>query len=156
LTLQLVHPVAIAYNTLAPVLQAQITPAHETYYYPTLVANDFWLLNEHMNPLNESTTIVPFSVSFDTSSFMKFQIYSSLDDAFSKQAMGGNEFDQIKRVLSETSPWLLITTFVVSMLHMLFEFLAFTSDISHWRLAQFRIKRLFAYSTISHVGPKKS
>lgn len=41
--------------------------------------------------------------------------------------------DEIKRILIDTNPILLVTTVLVSMLHMLFEFLAFSSDVSHWR-----------------------
>jgi len=43
------------------------------------------------------------------------------------------DIDEIKRMLIETSPWLLITTAVVSVLHLLFEMLAFTNDVAHWR-----------------------
>lgn len=71
---------------------------------------------------------------------------------------GMAQLDEIKRILVETNPLLLVTTLVVSLLHMLyvvgelvprekatylslltilplysFEFLAFTSDVSHWR-----------------------
>ncbi|OAV92074.1 hypothetical protein PTTG_09522 [Puccinia triticina 1-1 BBBD Race 1] len=41
--------------------------------------------------------------------------------------------DEIKRMFVETASWLLITTFLVSALHAVFEFLAFSSDVSHWR-----------------------
>ena len=41
--------------------------------------------------------------------------------------------DEVKRMLTETSPWLLITTAIVTLLHTVFEFLAFSSDVSHWR-----------------------
>lgn len=61
---------------------------------------------------------------------------ASLDDSFNKNAAatgGGSELDEVKRMLTETSPILLITTVVVSVLHMLFEMLAFTSDVKHWR-----------------------
>ena len=72
---------------------------------------------------------------------MKWQLYTSMTDAFEKQAAqagGGSEFDEIKRALIETSPWLLITTFVVTILHMVFEFLAFSGDVAHWRKKKVR------------------
>ena len=37
--------------------------------------------------------------------------------------------DLMRETLLETSPWLLGVTFVVSLLHMLFDFLAFKNDI---------------------------
>jgi hypothetical protein len=45
----------------------------------------------------------------------------------------GTEFEMIKEVLLDTNIYLLGTTAVVSILHMIFEMLAFKSDISHYR-----------------------
>lgn len=90
-----------------------------------------------MNPLNATVDRLPLRVELKPTSFFKFQIQSSLDESFKQQSAttGGGmaQLDEIKRILVETNPWLLITTVVVSLLHMLFEMLAFTSDVSHWR-----------------------
>jgi hypothetical protein len=57
---------------------------------------------------------------------MKFTIYASMTDSFDKQpASSAAEIDEMKRMLTETNPVLLITTVVVSLLHGLFEILAF-------------------------------
>lgn len=45
----------------------------------------------------------------------------------------GSEFEMIKEVLLDTNIYLLATTVVVSIFHMIFEMLAFKSDISHFR-----------------------
>jgi hypothetical protein len=45
----------------------------------------------------------------------------------------GSEFEMIKEVLLDTNVYLLGTTVVVSIFHMIFEMLAFKSDISHYR-----------------------
>jgi hypothetical protein len=45
----------------------------------------------------------------------------------------GSEFEMIKEVLLDTNPYLLGTTVIVSIFHMIFEMLAFKSDISHYR-----------------------
>jgi Cleft lip and palate transmembrane protein 1 (CLPTM1) len=44
-----------------------------------------------------------------------------MDDAFNKQAAtgGASELDEVKRMLTETNPILLITTLIVSLLHTL-------------------------------------
>ena len=61
-----------------------------------------------------------------------------MDDSMKKTAeqpgLGGTaDLDEFKRVILETNPVLLITTVLVTILHMLFEMLAFKSDVSHWR-----------------------
>lgn len=54
---------------------------------------------------------------------MKFQMYSTLTSGFDEAAKGGQgagsaELDEIKRMLVETNPFLLILTAAVSVLHM--------------------------------------
>ncbi|GAA5886202.1 hypothetical protein JCM6882_004297 [Rhodosporidiobolus microsporus] len=106
-------------------------------YFPVVFANDFWLLKSHLAPINTTTPRLPLRVDFHPTSHFKFQLLSTMDDAFGKQSQamggGGGELDEVKRILMETNVWLLLTTVVVSVLHMLFEMLAFTSDIKHWR-----------------------
>lgn len=81
-------------------------------------------------------------INLSPTSFWKFQIYSSLDASFKQQAsqpgLGGSantgaELEEFKRVLIETNIYLLGTTAIVSLLHTVFEMLAFKNDISHWR-----------------------
>jgi len=71
-------------------------------------------------------------------SYFKFQVFAamtfSFQEAINKQGGGtAAEFDEVKRMLVETNPWFLALTGVVSVLHVVFEMLAFKSDVSHWR-----------------------
>lgn len=108
-------------------------------YYPIVFYNAFWQLKEASYPINETVASVPLHVDFEPIGITKFQILASLDDSFKQAAnnpMGGasaGDFDEIKRVLLETNPILLATTILVTILHSLFEFLAFKNDISHTR-----------------------
>ena len=92
--------------------------------------------------IDTSTTTLPLQIDIYPMSFTKFQIYATVDDSFKKQqdqpsafgqASTGGELEEFKRMLLETNPILLVTTLAVSLLHSLFEMLAFKSDISHWR-----------------------
>lgn len=54
---------------------------------------------------------------------MKFQLYSTLTAGFDEAGKSGGgaasaELDEVKRMLVETNPYLLILTAVVSVLHM--------------------------------------
>ncbi|GAA5996710.1 uncharacterized protein JCM10292_003152 [Rhodotorula paludigena] len=136
---------AVNYAGLPPPVKQHVQVARDgarTYdgkqaYFPIVFPNTFWELSHQLNPLNASTTRLPLRVELKPTSHFKFQLLSTMDDAFTKQSTatggGGGELDEIKRILIETNPLLLITTVVVSVLHMLFEFLAFTSDVKHWR-----------------------
>ncbi|KNE61032.1 hypothetical protein AMAG_18730 [Allomyces macrogynus ATCC 38327] len=49
--------------------------------------------------------------------------------------LGGarSELDEVKRMLRDTNPWLLGMTMGVSMLHSLYEFLAFKNEVRFWK-----------------------
>lgn len=105
-------------------------------YFPPIFPNDFWLLKEHLVQINETTKQLPLHISYHAISNMKFSIFASLTASFeqaSQQQGSSAEFDEVKRMLTETNPILLVTTALVTVLHMLFEFLAFSSDVSHWK-----------------------
>ncbi|KAJ9479175.1 Cleft lip and palate transmembrane protein [Pseudozyma hubeiensis] len=107
--------------------------------YPTVFPNDFWLLKSHMYPINETVESLSLHVHLYHQSWFKFQMLAALSDSFDKQAGGatgsatGSEVDMIKTMLLETNPWFLALTIIVSILHSVFEFLAFSSDVRHWK-----------------------
>ena len=133
----------VDYNKLPPVVSPyyNLVPVAEglpTKYYPPVFPNDFWLLRENMWPINSTDVQLPLHVDAHGIGGMKFQIFSSLNQGFDQAAQqqggaAGAEMDEVKRMFTETNPYLLITTAIVTVLHMIFEFLAFSSDIGHWR-----------------------
>ncbi|KAG1752375.1 cleft lip and palate associated transmembrane protein [Suillus paluster] len=147
LTLALVSDETIvAYNKLPPVLfeHVHLVPGarDETgskgFYKPIIFPNDFWLLRSHLIEINTTTPTLPLEITFQPMSYFKFQIFASMshgfDEALKQQGGGaGAELDEVKRMLTETNPWFLGLTGLVSMLHVVFEMLAFKSDVSHWR-----------------------
>ena len=115
------------------------------WYYPVLFVNTFWQLRDHMTELNDTVKTLPLHITLNNMNNWKFSIYASIDDGMKqtqRQAASGgpmpvggdgSEFEEFKRVLVDTNIYLLSTTAIVSVLHMIFEALAFKSDISHWR-----------------------
>ena len=105
-------------------------------YYPTLYFNEFWLMREHMNPVNETVKELSLEFTFDLLSLWKWQLYSQMEQSWElQQSMGSteNEIDEIKHMLVDTNPILLGVTMVVSILHMVFDTLAFKNDIQFWK-----------------------
>lgn len=114
------------------------------WYYPVVYPNEFWMLRDHMVELNSTVASLPLYIDVTPISFFKFQLISSMDFSFKQStnnpnvALGqsastGAELEEFKRVLIETNIYLLGTTAIVSLLHTVFEMLAFKNDISHWR-----------------------
>lgn len=100
-------------------------------YFPAIYVNRFWQLHSQYIRINATTTSIPLSVEFYTLSPTKFQIYHGMEEQKQQGTMA--EMDKFKEILLDSNPYLLAVTFIVSLLHSLFEFLAFKNDISHWR-----------------------
>ncbi|KAJ6458642.1 cleft lip and palate associated transmembrane protein [Mycena vitilis] len=147
LTLALVSDAGVLpYSTLPPPIiehvhlipNARDESGTKGFYKPIIFPNEFWHLRSHYVELNSTTPTLPLQIVFQPMSFMKFQIFASMTqgfkDAATKQGSGaGAELDEVKRMLLETNPYFLGLTALVSLLHVLFEMLAFKSDVSHWR-----------------------
>jgi len=82
--------------------------------------------------LNLTITVAPIQL-------WKWQMYISqnLRQSWYGNLLGDEENDEdqdtMKRALVETNPYLLIVTIVVSIIHTVFEILAFKNDIQFWR-----------------------
>ncbi|KAI9375870.1 cleft lip and palate transmembrane protein 1-domain-containing protein [Aspergillus egyptiacus] len=139
-----IHP-AIRRQTQLEATGARDASGKNGWYYPIVYLNTFWQLKSHMMELNSTVETVPLRFTLQNTKNWKFAMMSSLDEnakqtahnaAFGGSNPGGgdgSEFEMIKEVLLDTNIWLLGTTGVVTILHMIFETLAFKNDISHWR-----------------------
>ena len=104
-----------------------------THYKPIFYLNDYWNLNKDYTPLNDTVTTLNVTVTFQPLSMFKWQMYSAqqMKNRFNMFASltGENEEDEdqdsIKEAFLETNPYLLVLTFVISIVHSVFEFLAF-------------------------------
>jgi len=115
------------------------------WYYPVLFINTFWQLKSHMTTLNSTVTRLPLHIDLNNLANWKFSLLASMDEGAKQSARAaasgqslpgggdGSEFEMIKEVLLDTNIYLLGTTVIVSIFHMIFEMLAFKSDISHYR-----------------------
>ncbi len=108
-------------------------------YYPILYLNDYWNLHRDYMPINDTLTHVNLTLTFSHLSLWKWQMY--LSQSMKSQWYGGlleeehsdDDQDTIKRTLLETNPYLLVMTAIVTLVHNVFEFLAFKNDIQFWR-----------------------
>ncbi|KAL8898869.1 MAG: hypothetical protein Q9207_006490 [Kuettlingeria erythrocarpa] len=115
------------------------------WYYPILFVNTFWQLRDHMTELNSTVKELPLHIDLNNLANWKFSLYASIGEGQKQNqraaasggpmpaAGDGSEFEVFKKILIDTNIYLLATTAIVTVLHMIFEGLAFKSDISHWR-----------------------
>lgn len=109
----------------------------ENMYLPPFLMNEFWVIRDQLQRMNESVAEVTLEMNFRTASLNWFTLKKSVEGMWETQMNMGtlreNEPDDIKRLFLETNPVLLGTTMVVSVLHSVLEAMAFKSDISHWK-----------------------
>lgn len=105
-------------------------------YYPTIFFNEFWLLRDKLIALNETVTELTLNLEVGPISMTKWQLFMQIDQSFqihrSYGSMLDGEADELKRVFLEGNPYLLGITMIVSLLHSVFDFLAFKNDIQFW------------------------
>ncbi|KAJ6766345.1 CLEFT LIP AND PALATE ASSOCIATED TRANSMEMBRANE PROTEIN-RELATED [Salix purpurea] len=105
-------------------------------YFPTISFNEFWLLRDKLIALNETVEELTLNLEVGPISMTKWQIFMQIDQSFQVHRSYGSmiegEADELKRVFLEGNPYLLVITMVVSMLHSVFDFLAFKNDIQFW------------------------
>ncbi|KAF7282407.1 hypothetical protein GWI33_002721 [Rhynchophorus ferrugineus] len=107
-------------------------------YRPILYGNDYWNMARDYKPLNETFSL---RLTFQPLSLLKWQLYAAQamkngmfnfwGDTESQQHTD-EEQDTIKETLMDTNPYLLGITVAVSILHSIFELLAFKNDIQFW------------------------
>lgn len=106
------------------------------FYRPVVFLNDFWNMAKDYKPLNDSLS---FRFTYQPLSLFKWQLYAAQNmrqkwNFFSQgeEEQSDEDQDTLKETLLETNPYLLAVTFAVSILHSVFELLAFKNDIQFW------------------------
>ncbi|GLC36151.1 hypothetical protein PLESTB_001375000 [Pleodorina starrii] len=138
ITMQLVdHYQAYDRNRIPPQLQGHLRTNPAGHYVPVVFYNDFWLLKDKYIPVNETLDNVTLHLELSYVSMTWWQLLMQMDQSFGMQVRMGmaqdGESDEIKRIFLEGNPVLLGLTFVVSMLHTVFDLLAFKNDIGFWK-----------------------
>ncbi|KAH7284754.1 hypothetical protein KP509_34G069100 [Ceratopteris richardii] len=105
-------------------------------YFPMIFYNEFWLLRDKLVAVNETVKELKLDLELSPIGLTKWQLFLQMDQSFqihrSYGSMAEGEADELKRVFLEGNPYLLIITMFVSVLHTIFDVLAFKNDIQFW------------------------
>lgn len=117
--------------------QYMFTFPDQNGYLPPFFVNDFWNLREHYIPVDTqiiSNITLPLSIDFECISFWRFQLSTQFVESLSQQEdIYGLDTEDMKKLIGETNPILLLVTFAVTLLHTIFDILAFKNDVQFWR-----------------------
>ncbi|KAK9508000.1 hypothetical protein O3M35_007754 [Rhynocoris fuscipes] len=108
------------------------------FYKPVIFYNEFWNLQRDYVPINTTTKSLDLRITYQPLSLFKWQMYcahtmrSKFTTNLFQEESEDEDQDSLKEALLETSPYLLAATIIVSILHSVFELLAFKNDIQFW------------------------
>jgi len=104
-------------------------------YMPVIFCNEMWSMRDSLVQVNSSTPKLPIALTFAPTTLMRWQLTAQMQTSMEMQATmhGEDTMEEMRRMFAETSPWLLALTGFVSLLHTLFDFLAFKNDITFWK-----------------------
>jgi len=125
-------------NQILPHIAHLVQPNDQGSFPPLIFFNDFWTLSSSFHPLAANYSSKSPSLLFSFSHLppwklhLLLQMQQSLDMQLTLGA-SSKDTDDIKEMLLDTNPYFLALTMSVSLLHSVFDFLAFKNDISFWK-----------------------
>nr|CAB3231737.1 cleft lip and palate transmembrane protein 1 homolog [Phallusia mammillata] len=110
-------------------------------YEPIVFLNDYWNLLRDYTPINDSIKEVQVCITLQPITLFKLQMYASQNMRNQWYNILGEDYvqdsdedqDSLKEAILETNPYMLGLTVIVSLVHSVFEFLAFKNDIQFWK-----------------------
>ncbi|CAN0372993.1 unnamed protein product [Discosporangium mesarthrocarpum] len=120
-------------------------------YKPIIHVDEIGLTSDKYIPLNETVSSLPLRVTVESMSLERWLLMQRMEQSLQqqKEVLGfqDSDVDDVRRLISDTNVYLLAVTMLASTLHLLFEFLAFKSDVEFWRknksLAGLSVRTLF-------------
>lgn len=106
------------------------------HYLPILYIDELSLRIRDLREINATDTSSTVAFKYRPISMGKLRLFLQFTSALSSMVQLGFTFkdiDEVKGIFADTNMVLLLVTFSVSAIHMLFDFLAFKNDISFWR-----------------------
>jgi len=134
-----VDQVAFAIDAMPPLMhnalhQSGLMQGHR--YRPFVYVNELTVMKAHWAAVNASATSLPLEISAKPLKAEHFQWMVNLKHSFAMQeeqlGISEKESEELRGMFVHTNPVLLYTTVAVSAFHLLFDCLAFKSDLSFW------------------------
>ncbi|KAF1765009.1 hypothetical protein GCK72_004960 [Caenorhabditis remanei] len=105
-------------------------------YLPIMFVDEMSMRSKHLYELSDFQKAVNLTISYEPTSVAKLLLLTSTARSTHQLMRHGfkdKDIDELRGLFTETSIILLMVTFFVSTLHLLFDALAFKNDISFWK-----------------------
>ncbi|KAI9919281.1 hypothetical protein PsorP6_017245 [Peronosclerospora sorghi] len=131
-------------------------------YVPALYVDDLSQTQENLVPLNRTLddssgheAVLPLQLSWSPLSFARWQMQLTFATVFESQEHMGvpsSDLNALRSMVTDTHPVLLAVTMSVSLLHLLFDWLAFRHDVSYWRTKGSNVVGISLRTMVAELG----
>ncbi|XP_032228354.2 cleft lip and palate transmembrane protein 1-like protein [Nematostella vectensis] len=107
-------------------------------YLPIVYIDELQVVYRHIQPLNKTSRQMPLNLKYSPISLGKLRIWSAVHQSMGMMKNLGfkdKDLDEIRGLFTDTNLYLLGLTFLISIFHLLFDFLAFKNDVNFWQNA---------------------
>ena len=114
----------------------KINQEEKKSYLPMIFIDELSMRLKDLVKINKTDEQVTFNVEYSPTSFGKLRLFNQFQSSLGGlHGLGFTEkdTDEVKGIFADTNLVLLLVTFGVSAVHLLFDCLAFKNDISFWR-----------------------
>ena len=125
-------------QTMQPQQYSVHTSGSSVRYAPRVFVDDFSVQMKHWIPLStdKSRPDPVVEIQFQATGLVSFQVMKILEDSFKTLkgfGLGERDVDDVKEMLSDVSLKVLGITYLITFLHILFDYLAFKNDVGFFR-----------------------
>jgi len=126
-------------------------------YDPPIYFDYFWLLQDQLIIVNDTVSTLALNLSTSPLSLIKWRLEQQMEtswqmqQSYGLQEADGRESEMLKKMIMDTNIYLLAITFAVSILHAVFDFLAFKNDVKFWKEAK-SMRGLSTRSIVMNAG----
>ena len=105
-------------------------------YLPIIYVDELTMRMRDLRIVNATDSVSDIEIVYRPISFGRLRLFLQFYTALSSMHQMGfteKDTDEVKGIFADTNLALLLVTFGVSAIHLLFDFLAFKNDVNFWR-----------------------
>lgn len=105
-------------------------------YLPLLYIDQLSMMKRYLLPVQRDTENVTMQIYVTPVSLGRLRLWATVEQALEQMKDFGlteNDLDEVKGIFTDTNLYFLALTFVIAIVHMLFDVLAFKNDVSFWK-----------------------
>eukprot|EP00794_Sanderia_malayensis_P019133 gene19133-21050_t len=106
------------------------------FYLPIIHFDTLSMTDRYLKPINTSTRTMELRIEYKPVSIGRLRLWLTIEQSINHMKDFGftdKDVNELRNIFTDTNLYFLGLTFIVSIFHILFDFLAFKNDINFWK-----------------------